>query len=100
MMKVQSKPVSVKCRTGVDYDDSYEYLKNFITKVNEKSGCKNFIIHARKALLKGIDTKKNRSIPPLTPEKVFKIKEDFPDFNITMNGEIRNYEDMQRYLDK
>eukprot|EP00826_Nyctotherus_ovalis_P011845 TRINITY_DN13083_c0_g1_i4.p1 TRINITY_DN13083_c0_g1~~TRINITY_DN13083_c0_g1_i4.p1 ORF type:complete len:109 (+),score=24.98 TRINITY_DN13083_c0_g1_i4:458-784(+) len=65
-------PVTVKCRLGVDDNDSYEELNEFITTVS-KAGVKHFIVHARKALLKGLNHKENRNIPSLKYEWVYKL---------------------------
>ena len=72
--------VSVKCRTGVDNEDSYEFLKTFIGKISD-AGCKTFFIHARKAILKGLSPSQNRTIPKLEYEKVYKLKKDFQEKN-------------------
>ena len=70
-------PVTVKTRIGIDDQDSYAFLENFITTVSE-AGCNTFIIHARKAILSGLSPKQNREIPPLNYERVYKIKQQFP----------------------
>ena len=77
--------VTVKCRTGIDNDDSFEFLVDFIGTVND-SACETFIIHARKAWLSGLSPKENREIPPLHYERVHKIKQLFPTLNIIING--------------
>ena len=69
--------VSVKCRTGVDNSNKYEFLKQFVNEVSN-AGCNIFFVHARKALLKGLNPAQNRTIPKLEYEKVYKLKEDFP----------------------
>lgn len=78
-------PVTVKTRIGIDDRDSYEELVNFIEKVSD-AGCKTFIIHARKAWLKGLSPKENREIPPLQYETVYQLKKDFPSLEIIING--------------
>lgn len=78
-------PVTVKTRIGIDDQDSYAFLENFIMTVSE-AGCNTFIIHARKAILSGLSPKQNREIPPLNYERVYKIKQQFPLLNITING--------------
>tara|TARA_R110000782_G_scaffold86887_3_gene168311 strand:+ start:4436 stop:5344 length:909 start_codon:yes stop_codon:yes gene_type:complete len=86
--KIQSTvkiPVTVKTRIGIDEQDSYEFLEEFIKTVSE-AGCNTFIIHARKAILNGLSPKQNREIPPLNYERVHKIKQQFPSLNITING--------------
>ena len=78
-------PVTVKTRIGIDDNDSYEFLMEFIETVSN-SGCDTFIIHARKAILEGLSPKENRNIPPLNYERVHKIKRNFPRLNVIING--------------
>ena len=84
-----SLEISIKCRTGVDDKDNYNFLKNFIALTSE-AGCKVFFVHARKAHLKGLSPKQNRTIPKLEYEKVYKLKNDFPHLKIILNGGINN----------
>lgn len=63
-------PCTVKCRLGVDEFDSYEFVKDFVTEVSTEGGVKHFVIHARKAILKGLSPAENRNVPPLQYEKV------------------------------
>jgi tRNA-dihydrouridine synthase A len=89
-MKVAVKiPITVKCRIGVDQQDSYEELIHFI-KTIDNAGCSVFIIHARKAWLNGLSPKQNREIPPLRYDVVKQIKRDFPHLTIIVNGGIKN----------
>src|SRR3990167_5321608 len=90
-------PVTVKCRIGVDQQDSYAALVQFIEKVAQ-AGCRIFVIHARKAWLNGISPKQNRDIPPLQYDIVKNIKQDFPHVSIIMNGGIKTLHDIQRHL--
>jgi len=90
-------PVTIKCRIGVDDNDSYEALHNFIA-VNRDAGCQVFIIHARKAWLTGLSPRENREIPPLNYPIVFRIKKDFPDLTIVINGGLRTIESCQQAL--
>ena len=80
-------PVTVKSRIGIDHNDSYDELARFV-EVIARAGCGTFIIHARKAWLQGLSPKENRDIPPLQYHTVFRIKEDFPDLEIIINGGI------------
>jgi tRNA-dihydrouridine synthase A len=89
--------VSVKHRIGVDDNDSYTELVDFIAKVADV-GCKTFIIHARKAWLKGLSPKENRSVPPLKYDKVYQIKQQFPELNIILNGGIQTYTECETHL--
>lgn len=88
-------PVSVKCRIGVDEYDSYETLFHFIDKIFE-AGCKTFIIHARKAILDGLSPRQNREVPPLKYDVVHRIKKDFPDLEIIINGGFTEINEIKR----
>jgi tRNA-dihydrouridine synthase A len=99
MQDVVSIPVTVKTRIGVDDQDSYEALINFI-QIVALAGCKTFIIHARKAWLKGLSPKENREVPPLSYPTVYQLKKDFPHLNFIMNGGIKTYENIQEHLQK
>jgi len=78
-------PVTVKCRIGIDDQDEVEGLNLFVEGV-AATGCDTFIIHARKAWLKGLSPKENREIPPLNYTRVHQLKADFPHLNIILNG--------------
>ena len=78
-------PVTVKCRLGVDDDDEEQRLFQFVEQVSA-AGCKTFIVHARKAWLKGLSPKANRDIPPLNYPLVAKLKRERPDLTIILNG--------------
>ncbi|MCS5781806.1 tRNA-dihydrouridine synthase [Klebsiella pneumoniae subsp. pneumoniae] len=78
MRDVVSIPVTVKTRIGIDDQDSYEFLCDFIETVSGKGECEMFIIHARKAWLSGLSPKENREIPPLDYPRVWQLKRDFP----------------------
>ena len=80
-------PVTVKCRTGIDDQDSYEFLARFVDTV-AAAGCQTFIVHARKAVLGGLTPKQNREIPPLHHETVWRLKADRPQLVIVVNGGI------------
>ncbi|MEJ2426288.1 MAG: tRNA dihydrouridine(20/20a) synthase DusA [Candidatus Thiodiazotropha sp.] len=94
-----SVDVTVKHRIGVDEQDSYAELCNFVGLVAE-AGCKTFIVHARKAWLQGLSPKENRDIPPLSYETVYRLKADFPDLEIVINGGITTLEQATRHLDR
>ncbi len=87
MIKNTNLPISVKCRIGVDDMNEETGLDNFINHVKD-AGCNTFIVHARKAWLKGLSPKENREIPPINYPRVYKLKEDFSDLKIVVNGEI------------
>ena len=92
-------PISIKCRLGVDNNESYEFLHNFISIVKE-SGINIFIIHARNGILKGLSPRQNRNIPPLKYNYVYKLKKDFPDLEIIINGGIKSIEECHNHLSK
>ncbi len=97
MQKAVDIPITIKCRIGVDDNDSFENLHSFIQQVAD-SGVKTIIIHARKALLKGLSPKQNRNIPPLNYDYVYKIKTLFPELTIVINGGINTVEEAQQHL--
>ena len=101
MKSETSIDVSLKCRIGVDEFDTYEFFKSFISTVIE-SGIKIIFIHARKAYLKGLDPKRNRTLPPLKYDFVYKIKKEFPHIKFIINGGLENIDDcldQLNYLD-
>jgi tRNA-dihydrouridine synthase A len=97
MNSVVDIPVTVKSRIGIDEQDSFEFLLDFITKVKE-AGCTTFIIHARKAWLTGLSPKENRDIPPLDYERVYKIKAMFPELEIIINGGVKTFAECEEHL--
>ena len=97
MIKESSIDVSLKCRIGVDEFESYDFFKEFISTVAE-SGCKIIFVHARKAFLKGLDPKKNRTIPPLKYKFVHQIKKDYPNLKFIMNGGLNSIEECHNQL--
>jgi len=99
MKQVSDLPITLKSRIGVDDMESYEELANFITTV-EQAGCDTFIIHARKAWLKGLSPKENRTVPPLNYDWVYQIKQDFPKLTIGINGGIAHLEEAISHLEK
>ena len=98
MREVADIPVSVKTRIGIDDQDSYEFLTDFIRTVSEKSGCKDFTIHARKAWLSGLSPKENREIPPLDYPRVYQLKKDFPHLTMGINGGVKTMEEIEAHL--
>ena len=99
MQQAVSIPITVKHRLGIDDLDSQEYLLNFIDQVRQ-SGCKTFIVHARKAILQGLNPKQNREIPPLCYDRVYEIKQTFPALQIIINGGIKTLEECDTHLQK
>ncbi len=97
MQNAVSIPVTVKHRLGIDDLDSQEYLLNFIDQVRQ-SGCKTFIVHARKAILQGLNPKQNREIPPLCYDRVYEVKQTFPELEIIINGGIKTLEECDQHF--
>jgi tRNA-dihydrouridine synthase A len=90
-------PVTVKTRIGIDAHEDYEYLRDFVAAVAE-SGCRTFIVHARKAILAGLSPKENREVPPLRYEYVYRLKQEFPELFIMLNGGVRDLESVRAHL--
>ena len=91
-------PVTIKCRIGIDEEDSFEFLDRFVVMSADK-GVRTFIIHARKAWLKGLSPKENREIPPLDYDRVRAIKEKYPELRIILNGGITKLDQVKDALD-
>jgi len=90
-------PVTVKHRIGLDADESYGFVRDFVGTV-AAAGCEVFIVHARNAVLKGLSPKENREIPPLRYEVVRELKRDFPALTIVVNGGLSDVESAAREL--
>ncbi len=102
LSKMQSStklPVTIKTRIGYDDVEDYENLHNFIFTL-KKTGVKTFIIHARKAMLGKFTPKQNLNIPPLKYNYVYKLKEDFPNEEIIINGGITSVDEIKNHLKK
>ena len=102
LTEMQSKtnlPVTIKTRIGYDNVEDYENLHNFISTL-KSTGIKTFIIHARKAMLGKFTPKQNLNIPPLKYEFVYKLKEDFPNEEIIINGGITSVDQIKPHLEK
>lgn len=97
MKQACALPVTVKTRIGIDDLDSYEHLQHFIGTV-AKAGCETFVIHARKAWLQGLSPKQNREIPPLQYNTVHRIKRDFPQLTIVLNGGLTSLDAAETHL--
>ena len=91
-------PVTVKCRIGVDDQDEKDALWGLVD-ASANAGCDVFIVHARKAWLKGLSPKENRDVPPLNYELVYKLKEAFPELEIIINGGINTIADGQAHME-
>jgi tRNA-dihydrouridine synthase A len=90
-------PITVKHRIGIDDMDDYEGLVKFVSTI-AATGCNTFIVHARKAWLKGLSPKENREVPPLQYDKVYQLKQEFPQLNIIINGGITTLEQSKNLL--
>lgn len=90
-------PVTVKTRLGIDDLDSYAHLRDFVGAV-ASAGCRTVFVHARKAWLSGLSPKENREIPPLDYERVHRLKREFPDLEIVINGGLTAVEDASAQL--
>ena len=88
-------PVTVKHRIGLDHEESYAFVADFVGTVAQ-AGCGVFIVHARNAVLKGLSPRENREIPPLRYDVVRRLKRDFPDLTIVLNGGLANWEAIER----
>src|SRR5919205_654552 len=94
-----SKPVTVKHRIGIDQVEQYSFVRDFVGTVSE-AGCRTFIVHAPNAVLKGLSPKENREIPPLKYDYVYRLKREFPDLEIVLNGGIVSQAQIQAALEK
>ncbi|MEM8561209.1 MAG: tRNA dihydrouridine(20/20a) synthase DusA [Pseudomonadota bacterium] len=97
MLNACSIPVTVKHRIGIDHMESYQELLDFVATVAD-TGCKTFIVHARKAWLTGLSPKENREIPPLNYPWVYRLKSDLPHLSIIINGGIQTLQQIREHL--
>ena len=97
MKSACSIPVTAKTRIGFDSTEEFDYLNMFINKM-KTSGCRTIILHARKAILKGLTPKQNLNIPKLNYEMVYDIKKSNPDLEIIINGGITDTDQIQKHL--
>ena len=98
MQRAVDIPVTIKHRIGIDDLESYEDLSRFVQIVSE-AGCQHFIVHARIALLNGLSPKQNREVPPLRYDDVYRLKADFPELFIEINGGINQFEAAKEHLE-
>ena len=94
-----SLPVTVKCRIGIDEQDSEADLQHFVQTVAD-AGCRTFIVHARKAWLKGLSPKENRSVPPLDYDRVYRLKRAHSELDIVINGGIASLAAAEGHLER
>jgi len=97
MRKVVKVPVTVKCRIGVDDQDEYADLQRFVTQQVD-AGLQVLMVHARKAWLQGLSPKQNREVPPLLYARVYRLKQEFPQLTIVVNGGIVDVEAITEHL--
>ncbi len=97
MRDAVSIPVTVKCRIGIDEQDSYQVFASFVETV-AGSGCDTFIVHARKAWLQGLSPKQNREVPPLRYEYVYRLKQAMPHLRVILNGGIQTHQQIAGHL--
>lgn len=101
MREAVSVPVTVKCRIGIEPmpqpGNEFEFLRQFIATV-AAAGCEVFVVHARKAILKGLSPKENREIPPLRYDVASALRAEFPKLTFVLNGGVRTVEEVQTHL--
>jgi len=101
MLQDTDIPITVKTRIGIDDKDSYEFLQKFVESIIA-AGCRKFIVHARIAILDGLSPKENRTVPPLNYERVYRLKREYPELQIVINGglaEIDQVDEVLRHVD-
>ena len=99
MIKSCKIPVTAKTRIGFDDVENFEYLNNFVNKI-KSTGCKTIILHARKAILKGLTPKQNLNIPKLNYEMVYQIKKENPELEVIINGGVTKIDEIKNHLNK
>jgi tRNA-dihydrouridine synthase A len=90
-------PITVKHRLGIDRIDDYDFARRFVDTL-AAAGCRTFIVHARNAVLKGLSPKDNREVPPLRYAEVYRLKREFPELNIVMNGGVTSWPQIEQHL--
>ena len=98
MKDAVSIPVTVKHRIGIDKVESYDFVRDFVGTIADV-GCKVFIVHARNAWLQGLSPKENREVPPLRYELVHRLKREFPQLTIVLNGGLKDDDEIVQQLD-
>lgn len=97
MRDAVSIDVTVKHRIGINESESYEFMRDFVGEV-ANAGCQTFIVHARNAILKGLSPKENREVPPLKYDYAYRLKRDFPELEIILNGGLKTLADIDAHL--
>jgi tRNA-dihydrouridine synthase A len=98
MRDAVSIDVTVKHRIGIDRNEDYSFVRDFVGTVSD-AGCNTFIVHARNAILKGLSPKENREIPPLRYETAYELKREFPHLEIIINGGIKSDAEIAAHLE-
>jgi tRNA-dihydrouridine synthase A len=97
MKDAVSIDVTVKHRIGINDEQSYDFVRDFVGQIHE-AGCDTFVVHARNAILKGLTPKENREVPPLKYDYAYQLKKDFPQLEIIINGGIKTVEEIDHHL--
>lgn len=97
MQDAVSVPVTVKHRLGLDYDTNYGFVRDFVGRIYD-AGCRVFVVHARNAVLKGLSPKDNREVPPLRYEDAARLKSDFPQATVVLNGGLTTVDECEKAL--
>ena len=98
MRTVVTVPVTVKCRIGIDDRDDWDFLRDFVSAIVD-AGCRIVIVHARKAVLKGLTPKQNREVPPLDYARAWRVKREFPSLTVVVNGGLRTVPQVAEQLE-
>lgn len=96
--RVKGTACTVKCRLGVDEFDSYEFARDFIKETSREGNVEHYIIHARKAFLKGLNPAQNRNVPPLWYDRVYQLQQDFPNIKFSLNGGVKTLKHAQELI--
>ena len=97
MARATDREVTVKHRVGINGRESYEELREFV-RIVAAGGCRRFTVHARIAILEGLSPAENRKIPPLRYDDVYRLKTEFPELTIEINGGIREPAQIDEHL--
>ena len=98
MQEAVDIPVTIKHRIGLDKETAYQPLADFVGTLREQTACRIFIVHARNAWLAGLSPKDNRDIPPLRYDYVYRLKQEFPDLQIILNGGVTSNTEIKQHL--
>lgn len=98
MQDAVSIPVTVKHRLGIDRVEDYDLVRRFVATVARRAGCRTFVVHARNAVLKGLSPKDNRAVPRLRYDEVHRLKREFPELEIVVNGGIATPDEVAAQL--